>query len=140
MIKSQEKLAQITRSKLRQDFEDFSENQEQLIEEKVLDQTLDPQDFQNVLLNSKLIKDILSQFSDLSKIMNKLEPNMEKSFAEQRTDLINDKLDLIHKSSFEMLIVQNLKFMSTAGLAEMILYEDEMKNIFNGLDQKKYYN
>ena len=72
--------------------------------------------------------------------MNKLEPNMEKSFAEQRTDLINDKLDLIHKSSFEMLTVQNLKFMSTAGLAEMILYEDEMKNTFNGLDQKKYYN
>ena len=67
MMKSQEKLAQITRSKLRQDFEDFSENQEQLIEEKVLDQTLDPQDFQNVLLNSKLIKDILSQFQTFQK-------------------------------------------------------------------------
>ena len=81
MIKSQEKLAQITHSKLKEDlqrdFESDIENQEKLIEEKMLDQILDPQEVQNVLLNTKLINDIYSQFSDLSKTINKLEPNLK---------------------------------------------------------------
>ena len=36
-----------------------------------------------------------------------------------------------------MLTVRNLKFVSTAGQAGMILNEDEIKNILNSLDQKK---
>ena len=145
MIKSQEKLAQITHSKLkedlRRDFENDLENQEKVIEEKMLDaklrQLLDPQDVQNVLLNSKLINDTYSQFSDLSKTINKLEQNMKKSFAEQRTTLVNEVLNLIHNNSFEMLTVRNLKFMSTPGLAGMILNENEINNIPNSLDQNK---
>ena len=62
---------------------------------------------------------------------------MKKSFAEQRTALINEVIDLKHKSSFEMLTVRNLKFVSTTGQAGMILNEDEINNILNGLDQKK---
>ena len=88
MIKSQEKLAQTTHFKLKEDFENelenelgnlsenVSENQEKLIEEKILN----PQAIQIVLLNSKLINDIYSQFSDLSKTINKLEQNMKKIF------------------------------------------------------------
>ena len=53
MIKSQEKLAQITHSKLKEDmqrdFENDIENQKKLIEEKILK----PQEIQNVLLNTK---------------------------------------------------------------------------------------
>ena len=113
------------------------ENQEKLIEEKILDQILDPQEIQNVLLNSKFINGIYSQFSDLSKTMNKLEQNMKNSFTEQRTALINEVLDLIHKSSFEILTVRNLKFVSTAGPAGMILNGDEIKTILNSLDQNK---
>ena len=68
MIKSQEKLAQIAHSKLKEDLQrDFEkdienhienhiENQEKLIEEKMLD----PQEIQDVLLNTKLINDIYS--------------------------------------------------------------------------------
>ena len=52
---------------MQRDFENDIENQGKLIEEKMLDQTLDPQEIQNVLLNTKLINDIYSQFSDLSK-------------------------------------------------------------------------
>ena len=79
MIKSQEKLAQITHSKIKEDFENELENElgnlsERLIEEKILN----PQEIQNVLLNSKLINDFNSQFSDLSKTINKLEQNMKK--------------------------------------------------------------
>ena len=89
MIKSQEKLAQITHSKLKEDlqrdFESDIENQEKLIEEKMLDQILDPQEVQNVLSNTKLFNDIYSQFSDLSKTINMLEQNMKESFAELRT-------------------------------------------------------
>ena len=89
MIKSQEKLAQITHSKLKEDlqrdFESDIENQEKLIDEKMLDQILDPQEVQNVLSNTKLFNDIYSQFSDLSKTINKLEQNMKESFAELRT-------------------------------------------------------
>ena len=89
MIKSQEKLAQITHSKLKEDFEneleiEIENSSEKLIEEKILN----PQKFQNVFLNSKTINDIYSQFSDLSKIINKLEQNMKKSFVEQRTALM----------------------------------------------------
>ena len=62
---------------------------------------------------------------------------MQNSFAEQRTPLINEVLDLIHKSSFEMLTVRNLKFVSTAGQAGMILNEDEMNNNLNSLNQNK---
>ena len=82
MIKSQEKLAQITHSKLKEalqrDFENDIENQ---VEKKMLDaklhQILDPQEIQDVLLNTKLIHDIYSQFSDLSKTINNLEQNMK---------------------------------------------------------------
>ena len=153
MIKSQEKLAQITHSKLKEDlqrdFENDIENQEKLIEEKMLDatasavaiakahQTLDPQEIQDVLLNTKLMNDIYSQFSDLSKTINKLEQNMKKSFAEQRTALVNEVLNLIHNNSFEMLTVRNLKFMSQVGQAGMILNEDEINKIFNSLDRNK---
>ena len=93
---------------MQRDFENDIENQ---VEEKILDakghQTLDPQEIQDVLLNTKLINDIYSQFSDLSKTINKLEQNMKKSFAEQRTALVNAVLNLIHNNSFEMLTVRN---------------------------------
>ena len=153
MIKSQEKLAQITHSKLKEvlqrDFENDIENQEKLIEEKMLDaiasaiapaklhQTLDPQEIQDVLLNTKLMNDIYSQFSDLSKTINKLEQNMKKSFAEQRTALVNEVLNLIHNNSFEMLTIRNLKFLSSVGQAGMILNENEINKSFNGLVQNK---
>ena len=145
LIKSQEKLAQITHSKLKEDlqrdFENDIENQEKLIEEKMLDaklhQTLDPQEIQDVLLNIKLMNDIYSQFSDLSKTINKIEQNMKKSFAEQRTALVNEVLNLIHNNSFEMLTVRNLKFLSSVGQAGMILNENEINKIFNSLDQNK---
>ena len=88
MIKSQEKLAQITHSKLKEDLQrDFENDIENQVEEKMLDakahQKLDPQEIQDVLLNTKLMNDIYSQFSDLSKTINKLEQSMKKSFAEQ---------------------------------------------------------
>ena len=67
MIKSQEKLDQLTHFKLKEVFENNIENQEKLIEGKILN----PQEIQNVLLNSKFINDIYSQFSDLSKTINK---------------------------------------------------------------------
>ena len=146
MIKS---LAQITHSKLKEDlqrdFENDIENQEKLIEEKMLDavaiakghQTLDPQEIQDVLLNTKLMNDIYSQFSDLSKTINKLEQSMKKTFTEQRSTLVNEVLNLIHNNSFEMLTVRNLKFMSQVGQAGMILNEDEINNILNSLDQNK---
>ena len=141
MIKSQEKLAQITHSKLKEDlhrdFENNIENQEKLLEEKMLDQILDPQEIQNVLLNTKLINDIYSQFSDLSKFINKLEQIMKKSFTEQRTALVNEVVNLLHNKSFEMLTVRKLKFMSTPGQAGMILNENEINNILNSLDQNK---
>ena len=81
MIKSQEKLAQISHSKLKEDFENETENEvgnlnEKLIEEKILNS----QEFQDVLLNTKLINDICSLFSDLPKTINKLEQNMKKLF------------------------------------------------------------
>ena len=125
---------------LQRDFENDIENQGKLIEEKMLDQILDPQEVQNVLLNSKLINDIYSQFSDLSKSINKLEQNIKKSFTEQRTASVNEALNLIHNNSFEMLTVRNLKFMSSVGQAGMILNENENNKIFNSLDQNKYYN
>ena len=138
MIKSQEKLAQITHSKLKEDLQrDFENDIENQVEEKMLEQTLDPQEIQDVLLNTKLMNDIYSQFSDLSKTINKLEQNMKKSFAEQRTALVNEVLNLIHNNSFEMLTVRNLKFMSQVGQAGMILNEDEINNILNSLDQNK---
>ena len=60
---------------------------------------------------------------------------MKKSFTEQRTALLKEVLQILHKSSFEMLTVRNLKFVSTAGQAGMILNEDEIKNILKSLDQ-----
>ena len=142
MIKSQEKLAQITHSKLKEDLQrDFENDIENQVEEKMLDvklhQTLDPQEVQNVLLNTKLMNDIYSQFSDLSKTINKLEQSMKKSFAEQRTALVNEVLNLIHNNSFEMLTVRNLKFLSSVGQAGKILNENEINRIFNNLDQNK---
>ena len=67
----------------------------------MLDQILDSQEVQNVLLKTKLIKEIYSQFSDLSKTINKLEQNMEKPFAELRTTLVSEVLNLIHNNSFQ---------------------------------------
>ena len=119
------------------EIENHIENQEKLIEEKMLDQTLDPQEVQDVSLNTKLINYIYSQFSDLSKTINKIEENMKKSFTEQRTALVNEVLNLIHNNSFEMLTVHNLKFLSTPGQAGMILNEDEMYKLFNGLHENK---
>ena len=75
MIKSQEKLAQITQSKLKEDFENDIENQEKLLEEKILN----PQEIQNVLFNTKLFNDFYSQFSDLSKSIIMLEQNIKKN-------------------------------------------------------------
>ena len=46
MIKSQEKLSQITHPKLKGDFENESEHHEKILEEKILDL----QEIQNVLL------------------------------------------------------------------------------------------
>ena len=75
-IKSQEKFAQITHSKLKEDLQrDFENDIENQVEEKMLDaklhQILDPQEYQNVLLTTKFINDVYSQFSDLSKTINK---------------------------------------------------------------------
>ena len=145
MTKSQEKLAQIVHSKLKEDlqrdFENDIENQKKIIEEKMLDaklhQILDPLEIQDVLLNTKIINDIYSQFSDLSKTINKLEQIMKKSFAERRTALVNEVLNLIHNNIFEVLTVRNLKFMSTPGQAGMILNESEKDNNLNSLDQNK---
>ena len=142
MIKSQEKLAQIPHSKLKEDLQrDFENDIENQVEVKMLDaklhQTLDPQEVQNVLLNTKLFNNIYSQFSDLSKTINKIKQKMKKSFAEQRTALVNEVLNLIHNNSFEMLTVRNLKYMSTPGQAGMILNENENNKIFNSLDQNK---
>ena len=137
MIKGQEKLAQITHSKLKEDlqhdFENELENELGYLSENILD----PQEIQNALLDSKLIKDIYSQFSDLSKTMNNLEQNMKKSFTEQRTALVNEVLKLIHNNSFEMLTVHNLKFVNEMGQAGMILNEDEMYKLFNALHENK---
>ena len=89
---------------MQRDFENDIENQEKLIEEKILDvkghQTLDPQEIQDVLLNTKLMNDIYSQFSDLSKTINKLEQSMKKTFTEQRSTLVNEVLNLIHNNRF----------------------------------------
>ena len=49
MKKSQGKLAQITHSKFKKDFEHLSESQDKLKEEKILDQILDQQEIQIVL-------------------------------------------------------------------------------------------
>ena len=95
MTKSQAKLAQITHSKIKEDFGNELENElgnlsENLIEEKILN----PQEIQNVLLKSKLINDSFSHFSDLSKTIIKLEQNMKKAFTEQRTALMNSTTNL----------------------------------------------
>lgn len=128
MIKSQETLSQIAHSKLKEDFENKIENQEI---------SIDPQEIQNVLLNSKLIGDIYSQFSDLSNTINKLEQSIKKSLTEQKTTIINEVLNLISRNNFETLTTQNLKFTSGPGQPGMILNEDEMYKIINGLDQNK---
>ena len=83
-LESHEKLAEIAHSKLKEDFENELENQEKVI---------DPQEIH--LLNSKLIKDIYSQFSDLSNTIKKLEQSIKKSLAEQKTTIINEVLNLI---------------------------------------------
>ena len=62
---------------------------------------------------------------------------MKKSFTEQKTALIIEVLQNLHKSSFEGLTVHNLKFVSSARQAGMILNEDELNNILNSLDQNK---
>ena len=67
-----------------------------------------------------MIKDIYSQFSDLSNTIEKLEQSMKKSFADQKTTIINEVLNLIDRNSFEMLTTRNLKFTSAPGEAGMI--------------------
>ena len=62
---------------------------------------------------------------------------MKKFFAEQRTALVNEVLNLIHNNRFEMLTGRNLKFLSSVGQAGMILNENEIIKIFNNLDQNK---
>ena len=62
---------------------------------------------------------------------------MKKSFTELRTTLVNEVLNVIHKKSFEILTVRNLKFKSQVGQAGIILNEDEINNIPKGLDQNK---
>ena len=96
---------------------------------------MNPPKIQDVLLNTKLINDIYSQFLDLSKTINKIEKIMQKSFSELRTTLVIEVINLIHNNCFEMLTVDNLKFVSQVGQAGMILNEDEINNIFNSLDQ-----
>ena len=97
----------------------------------MLDQILDPQEVQNVLLNSKLINDNHSPFSDISKTISKLEQNMKKSFTERRTALVNEILNLLHNNSFEILTVQNLTFMSTPGQAGMILHNNIIQLLYD---------
>jgi len=128
MIKSQETLSQIAHSKLKEDLEKKIENQEK---------SIDPQEIQNALLNSKLIGDIYSQFSDLSNTINKLEQSIKKSLTEQKTTIINEVLNLIDRNNFETLTTQNLKFTSGPGQPGMILNEDEMYKIFNSLQNNK---
>ena len=136
-VESLEKINQLTHSKLKEDFETTLENELENHEEKIKAEFLDTQEIQDLLLNSKLIKDIYSQFSDLSNTINKLDQHIKKSFAEQKTVIINDVLNLISRNSFEMLTTRNLKFKSSPGQAGMILNEDEMYKIINGLDQNK---
>ena len=76
-LESHEKLAEIADSKLKEDFENELKNQD------------DPQEIQNTLLNSKLIKDIYSQFSDLSNTINKLDQHIKKII--RRTKNYNNK-------------------------------------------------
>ena len=134
MIKRQEKLAQLSHSELKEGFENevgnLSKNQKKL-------KTPDPQEIQTVLLNSKIINDSYSQFSDLSKTINKIEENMKKFFTELRTTLVIEVLNLIHKNSFEMLTVRNLKFVGQLGHAGKILNEDEINKILISLDHNK---
>ena len=139
MIKSQEsrKISPNNPFQNKRRFSRFIRKSREIIRRKMLDQTLDLQEIQTVLINTKLINDIYSKFSDLSKTINKLEQIMKKSFAEQRTALMNEVLQILNKSGFEMLTVQNRKFMSTPGQVGMILNEDEINNIPNGLDQNK---
>ena len=84
-IRSQGKLAQTTHSKLKDDFENeldsSSQDQEKVTEERILasmrsllccilNSELSEQ-FQNNFLDSKFLKDINPQFSDLSNTINK---------------------------------------------------------------------
>ena len=62
----------------------------------------DIEQFQEVVLNSKLMKGIFSQFSELSNTINKLEQHMKNSLTEQRMAKKYDILDLNSKSSFEL--------------------------------------
>ena len=134
MIKSQETLSQIAHSKLKEDLEN---TRGALHELENHENAIDPQEIQNVLLNSKLIGDIYSQFSDLSNTINKLEQSIKKSLTEQKTTIINEVLNLIDRNNFETLTTQNLKFTSGPGQPGMILNEDEMYKIFNSLQNNK---
>ena len=62
----------------------------------------DIEQFQEVVLNSKLMKGIYSQFSELSNTINKLEQHMKNSLTEQRMAKKYDILDFNSKSSFEL--------------------------------------
>ena len=62
---------------------------------------------------------------------------MKKPFAEQRTAIIIEVLDLFNKNSFEILTVQNLKFKSSRGQSNMLLNEDGIHKILKSLDQNK---
>ena len=64
---------------------------------------------------------------------------MKKSFTELRTTFVNEVLFLIHNTSFEMLTVRNLKFVSQVGQAGMILKETEINNILNSPHENKIF-
>ena len=132
MIKSQGKLAQnnpfqFFKKEFGNESENLSEDQEIVIEGRILASILKAylsEQIQDNLLNSNLLKDFYSLFSDLSKTVKKLEKHMKNYFAEQRTAIINEVLDHINKSSFEMLTVQNLKVKSSPGKSGILLNED----------------
>ena len=88
-------------------------------------------------MNPKLTNDIYSQFSDLSKTIKKLKQDIKKPFTEQRITIIHEVLDLINKSSFQMLTVQHLKLKSSPSESDMILNEIEIFKILDGLDQNE---
>ena len=97
----------------------------------------DPQEIQNALINSKVINDIHALFSDLSETINQLEQHVKKSFTEHRTAIVNEVLDLINRSSLEMITVRNLMFASGPGQGGMILIDDEINKIPNCLYQNE---
>ena len=80
-----------------------------MIEEKSKADFSNVEEVQYVLMSSKFMKTIYSQFSDRSNAINELEQPL-KTFSEQKTAIVNENVDFIN--NLEMLAVQNLKFKS----------------------------